>query len=164
MAAKPIDLGKLTPAELKNLLANNERHGQTAMVHAVLEEMARRGIATRREYRSLAWNQDRVRDVMLPFRQVASAVRDNQRTTYTEAGGRKIGHSKDNPEWMWVDTYSAIKTPAVNAVFVCYIKRPGEDPEFQLHLDGVCTESYNADRLPDGLNEWRALAARAATG
>ena len=31
-------------------------------------------------------------------------------------------------------------------------------------LDGVCTESYNADRLSDGLDEWRALAARVPLG
>ena len=134
------------------------------MVHAVLAEMTKRGIATRREHRSLAWNQDRVRDVMQPFTQVASEVPDNQRTVYTEAGGRKIGRSKDDPESMWIDTYSAIKTSSVNAVFVCYIKRPGEDPDFELQLDGVCTESYNADRLADALNEWRAVAAQATAG
>jgi len=162
MAAKPIDITKLSATELKNLLANAERHGQTAMVHAVLEQMAKRGIATRREYRSLSWNQDRVEQVMQPFKEVASTVRDNQRTAYTEARGRRIGHSKDDPEWRWVDTYSAIKTPNINAVFVCYIARPGADPEFQLHVNGVPVQYYNADRLGDALNEWRAISARAA--
>jgi len=164
MAAKPIHLAKLTPTELKNLLANAERRDQTAMVHAVLEEMAKRGIATRREYRSLAWNQDRVRDVMQPFRQVASEVPHNQRTVYTEAGGYKIGRSKDDPDRMWIDTYSAIKTSSVNAIFVCYIKRPSEDPYFELQLDGVCTQSYNADHLADALSDWRTVAAQAGAG
>jgi hypothetical protein len=90
---------------------------------------------------------------------VASAVRGNQRTSYTEAGGRKIGRSKDDPEWMWIDTYSAIKTSNINAVFVCYIRQLGEDPEFQLHIDGIRTQSYNADRLGDALSEWRKIAA-----
>jgi hypothetical protein len=53
---------------------------------------------------------------------ITGAVNGNQRT-YTEAGGRKIGHSKDDPEWVWIDTYSAIKTPAINAVFLCYSER-----------------------------------------
>jgi hypothetical protein len=161
MAAKSINLAKLTPSELKNLLVNNERHGQAAMVHAVLQEMTKRGIATRREYRALSWNQDRVGKVMKPFQQVASHVPHNQRTAYTEAGGYKIGRSKDDPDRMWIDTYSAIKTSGVNAVFVCYIKRPGEDPEFELQLDGVRTQSYNADGLVDALKEWQAVAARA---
>ena len=64
---------------------------------------------------------------------------------------------------MWIDTYSAIKTPKINAVFVCYIKQPGEDPEFQLHIDGICTQSYNADRLGDALTEWRNIAMRAVS-
>jgi hypothetical protein len=132
------------------------------MVHAVVEQMAKRGIATRREYRSLTWNQDRVEQVMQPFKEIASTVRDNQRTAYTEAGGRRIGRSKDDPEWRWVDTYSAIKTPTINAAFVCYITRPGADPEFQLHLNGVAVQHYNADRLDDALNEWRGIATRAA--
>jgi len=45
MAAKPIDVTKLSATELKDLLANAERHNQTAMVHAVLaaEQMAKTG-------------------------------------------------------------------------------------------------------------------------
>jgi hypothetical protein len=62
---------------------------------------------------------------------------------------------------MWIDTYCAIKTSNVNAVLVCYIKHPGDDPEFQLHIDGIRTQSYNADRLQDALHEWRAVADRA---
>lgn len=157
-----IDLTKLTVKELKNFLANNQRLGKIANVYEAVNEMARRGVATRREYRALKWNQDSVRDAMQPFKDVAGAVHGNQRTTYTEAGGRKIGRPKNDPESVWVDTYSAIKTPAINAVFVCYIKQPGDDPEFQLHIDGIHTRSYNADQLTDALSEWRAAAARAA--
>jgi hypothetical protein len=73
-----------------------------------------------------------------------------------------VGHSKDDPEWRWVDTYSAIKTSNINAVFVCYIARPGADPEFQLHLNGVAMQHYDPDRLGDALKEWRAIATRAA--
>jgi hypothetical protein len=157
-----IDLAKLTPQELKNLLTNCQRLGRAASVKAVLDEMERRGVATRREYRTLKWNADSVRDAMEPFKNIAAAVGDNQRTVYTEAGGLKIGRSKDDPKKVWVNTYSAIKTPAINAVFVCYIKKPGDDPQFQLEINGSPTKSYNADQLNDALSEWRVIASRAA--
>src|ERR1700677_704821 len=105
-----MDLTKRTPQELKNLLANNERHGKTDTVLAVLKEMARRGIANKNDFRHLTWNQDRVAEILKPFKEVASAVSGNQRVAYTQAGGLKIGRSKVDPEWMWIDRYSAIKT------------------------------------------------------
>jgi hypothetical protein len=157
-----VDLTKLTGQELKNLLANNQRHGVHATVRAVLVEMERRGIATRREYRTLAWNQDRVREVMQPFKQVAVAVPGNQRTPYTEAGGRKIGRRKTDPEWRWIDTYSSIKTSKINAIFVCYINRPGEEPEFRLKIGDLPSHSFNADHLTDALTQWTQIATQQA--
>jgi hypothetical protein len=156
-----MDFSKRTPQELKNLLANNERHGQSDTVLAVLQEMARRGIATRQNYRSLAWNQDRVAEVLHPFKEVATGVTGNERVAYTEAGGLKIGRSKDDPEWMWIDTYSALKTSRINAVFVCYIRRPGDEPEFQLRIKGASQRSFNADGLEEALKSWKDVAVRA---
>jgi hypothetical protein len=156
-----IDLTKVTVQELKNLLANNQKPDQLATVRAVLDEMARRGVARRPDYRALKWNQDSVHQVMQPFKDVAETVSGNRRKTYTEAGGRRIGLSKNDPEWFWIDTYSAIKTPAINAVFVCYIKRPGDEPEFRLRINSIDTQTYNADQLTEALIEWRAIAARA---
>lgn len=158
-----IDLTKLTVQELKNFIANNQRLGQVANVNAAVNEMRRRGVATRRQYLALRWNQDTVRDTMQPFKDVAVAVTLNQRTAYTEAGGFKVGRTKDDPERVWIDTYSAIKTQAVNAVFVCYIKQPGNEPEFQLQVNGKHIRSYNADQLTDALTEWRMVAAQATT-
>jgi hypothetical protein len=130
--------------------------------------MHRRGKATSDVFRTLKWNQDRVYEVMQPFKEVASKVSENRRTSYTQAGGRKIGRTKDDPEKMWIDTYCAIKTPNLNAVFVCYVRSPGDDPEFRLYLNagslseksGI-SQSYNADQLTDALTEWRHLAERA---
>src|SRR5215471_7207975 len=132
---RPIDpdkLTNLTPQQLKNLLANAERMGETTTTNAVVREMAARGIATRREYRALVWNQERIREIMQPFKQIASTVPGNQRTSYTEAGGLKIGRPKDDPAHLWIDTYCAIKTVPINATFGCYVKQPGDEPEFQL--------------------------------
>jgi hypothetical protein len=109
----------------------------------------------------LNWDQERVRVAMQPFKDVAGAVNGNRRTPYSEAGGFKIGRSKDDPEKCWIDTYSAIKTPAINAVFVCFIKGPGNDPDFQLRIDRKHVRSYNADGLADALNDWRVIAAQA---
>jgi hypothetical protein len=159
---KPIDLDRLTPAQLKNLLSNAQRIGEATVANDVVREMARRGIASHSEYRTLHWNQQRIREIMEPFKEIASAVRSNQRTPYTEAGGLRIGRSRDDPEHMWIDTYSAIKTSRVNAVFGCYIRQPGDEPEFRLYLEGNSIRSFNADDLSDALDKWR-LIARDAT-
>ena len=155
---KPMDLSKLTPEQLKNLLANSERMREAIVTSAVIREMVRRGIASRREYRTLHWNQQRVRETMKPFEELASAVRGNQRTPYTEAGGLRIGRPQGDPEHMWIDTYSAIKTARINAAFGCHIRVPGDEPEFHLYLKGKSIQSYNADQLSDALNEWQSIA------
>ena len=156
-----MDFTKRTPQELKNLLVNNERHGMTDTVLAVLQEMARRGIARKDDFSRLIWNQDRVAEVLKPFKEIASTVPGNQRVTYTQAGGLKIGRSKNDPEWMWIDSYSAIKTSSINAIFVCYVKRPGDEPEFQLRVKDGPSESFNADQLEDALQKWKQISATA---
>src|ERR1043166_9731053 len=122
-----MDLSQLTVRELKNLLSNSQRYGRPDTALSVVREMHRRGKATSEVYRTLKWNQDHVSEVMQPFKAVAAQVAGNQRTSYTQAGGKKIGRPKGDPEKMWIDTYCAIKTKNLNAVFVCYIKAPGED-------------------------------------
>ncbi len=158
---RSIELAKLTKEELKNLLENNQRHNESEMVQTILKEMTKRGLATGADYSCLKWNPEYVNEVMLPFKEIASTVPFNKRTAYTQAGGLKIGRAKDDPARMWIDTYSAIKTQKINAVFVCYIKQPGNDPEFQLHIDGVQKKSYNASDLPDALLEWKNIASQA---
>ena len=66
-----VDLTKLTPGELKNLLKNCQRHGQLSKATEVIQEMSRRGIATGVQYRTLTWNQGRVDEVMKPFQEIA---------------------------------------------------------------------------------------------
>jgi hypothetical protein len=153
-----IDLTKLTVQELKNLLANQQRLERPTK--ATVVELARRGVATGSDYLTLRWNQASVCDALRPFKEVAAAVVGNRRTAYTEAGGGRH-HPKDDSKHLWIDTYCGIKTFAVNAIFVCHVRQPGDDPEFQLRIDGICARSYNADRLIDALSEWRAIAARA---
>jgi hypothetical protein len=156
-----MDLTKRTPQELKNLLANNERHGQKDAVVAVVQEMARRGIANKSHFRHLTWNQDRVAEVLSPFKQVASTVIGNERVNYTQAGGLKIGRSKNDPDWMWIDSYCGIKTSSINAIFVCYVKRVGDEPLFQLRIKEGVEQSFNADGLEEALEQWKEIAARA---
>ncbi|MBE3602472.1 hypothetical protein IMX07_02395 [bacterium] len=156
-----IDYSKLTPQELKTLLTNLLTRGNLAIATAVVIELDRRGAATRREYRTLKWNQESVCVAMKPFSDIAAAVNGNRRTSYTEAGGKKIGRKRNDPDWFWIDTYSAIKTPLINAEFVCYIKQAGEEPEFQLHINGENVRTYNADQLDEALADWRATAAQA---
>jgi hypothetical protein len=159
------DFTRMKESELRTFLETCRRTGQREKELAILREMQRRGIAKRRDFSTLSWNQERVALRMEPFKKVASAVQGNRRTPYTEAGGRKIGRSKGDPEKMWIDTYCAIKTKNLNAVLVCYIQSPGDEPKFHLYIDGGPlaaksrkTNSYNADQLGDALVEWRRVA------
>lgn len=162
--AKPIDLKSLSKPELKNLLENAKRLGRHDLAADVLREMTTRGGVRSEEYALLRWNQESVRKALEPFVAVSKSVPDNQRTTYTQAGGRKIGCSKADPEWMWVDSYTAIKTPTVNAVFVAYVPRPGDDVYFEAHREGEVDRRFEADQLDAGLAYWSDLARNAMGG
>jgi hypothetical protein len=130
----PIDLKTQPASGLRNLLVNSKRLGNAEMEMAVVQEMHERGIATGKQYAIFSWNQEHVDEVMQPFASIASGVPNNQRVSYTRAGGRKIGLSKNSPGHIWIDSYSAIEVSGINAVFGCEIKRPGEDPKFTLYL------------------------------
>jgi hypothetical protein len=157
-----IAVQQLSPKELKQYLKNAQRLGREEIVVEILREMSARGIAQSDDFRSLMWNQETVRTQFAPFIDVAKAVPNNCRTPYTEAGGFKIGRSKDDPEKKWIDTYSAIKTKRLNAVFGCLIDRPGDDPSFQLIVDGGEAERFDAGGLRDALVRWRQVAALAS--
>lgn len=164
----PIDLKRQTPTGLRNLLDNARRLHNAEVEQAVAREMHERDLATAREYAAFAWNPDRVDQVMERFRQVAASVPNNQRVHYTRAGGRKIGLPKDHSEHMWVDSYSAIRTPELNAVFGCEISKPGEEPKFTLYVgDGSHgkappSEIYNLDQLDRAFVDWQELARAAS--
>jgi hypothetical protein len=168
-----IELKELTASELRNLLGNCQRLKNAVMAQAVVQEMHERGMATSREYAVFSWNQDRVDEVMEPFARVAATVPNSQRVKYTKAGGLKIGRPKEHPEHRWVDSYSAIKVPKINAVFSCSIRRPGDEPQFILYVDDgptpresilltgrspVPAKTYNADQLKKALIEWTEIA------
>jgi hypothetical protein len=74
------------------------------------------------------------------------------------AGGLKIGRSKNDPEWRWIDSYSAIKTDTVNAMFGCYINRPGDAPNFHFMVNGVEQGSFDEAELAGALERWQEIA------
>ncbi|SFS85170.1 hypothetical protein [Brevundimonas viscosa] len=156
------DYAGMTLEQLKNLLSNARRLQREDVATEVLRELSRRGAARSDDFAALRWNQQAATEALAPFIEISKTVQVNKRTTYTEAGGRKIGRSKEDPDWMWVDTYTAIKTAKVNAVFVCYISRPGDEAFFELHLNGETAARYGPDDLPAALDRWQALAAEAA--
>lgn len=159
--SRPFDLPNLSLEELKNLLSNAQRLGRDDVATDVLKELSRRGAARTADYAMLKWNQQTATEALQPFVQISLTVPGNQRTTYTEAGGRKIGRAKDHPEWMWVDTYTAIKTPKVNAVFICYIPQPGEEAVFELRISGETAARYSPDDLVAALARWTEIASEA---
>ena len=101
---------------------------------------------------------------MRPFRAAASSVSGNRRTPFTEAGGRRIGRKKDDPDKLWVDSYCRIQTSHGDYVMRAEIKRPGDYPIFELwnwsarNLVG----RFGYDRLADALEAWKQSAIEAA--
>jgi hypothetical protein len=156
-----IDLKKLDKTQLRNMLVNARNKDRGDIAQEVLRELRARGLAERRDYDFLEWNQDRVKGVMKPFAEISSGVTDNSRTTYTEAGGLKIGRPAGHPERMWIDSYTAIKTRKMNAVFVCYVRQPGDHPYFELQFNGKAEKRYTPADLEDALVAWRDVASRA---
>jgi hypothetical protein len=156
-----IDLKALSKEQLANLLENAERRDRMDIAADVLNEMSLRGFARKSDFRFLRWNQDSVKLALAPFVEIAKRVKLNQRTTYTEAGGLKIGRNKESPDWKWVDTYTAIKTNNLNAAFICYISRPGDEPEFHLRVGQEPELLFNHDNLLEALKAWKSIAERA---
>jgi hypothetical protein len=103
----------------------------------VKREIHRHGKGQAEDFQKVKWNQDRVRKVMQPFKEVAAKVPGNMRKPFTDAGGQKIGLPKDHPKKMWIDSYCGIKTKRpLNVIFGCYIKAPGDDPDLYIKNEG----------------------------
>jgi hypothetical protein len=82
-----MDYAKLTKDQLRNLIENARRQSREDIATEALQELTRRGGGKRSDYALLRWNQDTARTALEPFVQISQGVSDNQRTTYTEAGG-----------------------------------------------------------------------------
>ena len=157
-----MDYARYDKQGLRNLIDNARRLGRDDVASAALQELTLRGGGRRSDYDLLQWNQATIQKVLEPFAEIARKVQGNKRTSYTEAGGFKIGRTRDDPQWMWVDSYSAIKTESLNAVFVCYIPRPGDDAYFEIRLNQDIERRYEPAELDDALDRWRQLALEAA--
>ena len=160
MASTPplIDYTKLTPLKLRDLRGRYEAQGYPHLALDCTKELLRRGAARSADYSNLQWNQDKVRALFVPFRALA-AFEGNERTSYTEAGGSRIGHKKSDPEWMWIDSYSGMAVSHANWVFSCQIPQPGDDPTFSLIDHKIVVRTYNSDGVAAALKEWAELAA-----
>ena len=156
-----MDYTKIDKPGLRNLVDNARRLGREDVATAALQELTRQGGGRSSDYDLLQWNQATAKKVLEPFAEVARTVPDNRRTSYTEAGGMKIGRRRDDPQWKWVDSYSAIKTAKLNAVFVCYIPRPGDDAHFHLIMNKAVERRYQPAELDEALERWRQLAGDA---
>jgi hypothetical protein len=156
-----MDIKALTKEQLRNLLENARRLGRDDVAADVLRELTLRGGGKSSDYALLEWNQASVKDALAPFVEVSRGVPNSKRTSYTEAGGMKIGRRRDDPEWMWVDSYTAIKTPKLNTYFVCYVPRPGDMPYFNMVVNGEVERRYGPSELEAALVRWRELATTA---
>ena len=154
-----MDIKRLSVPQLRQLAANARARNREDIAVEAEVELFERGEAKAGDFKSISWNQERVRLALHPFREIAKQVKANKRTPYTEAGGRKIDRSKDHPDWLWIDTYSAIKTDLGNAVIYCYIVKPGLEPEFGISVNDVKLFGYGPDNLDAALDEWQRIAS-----
>jgi len=164
-----VDLNLKTKSELQQMLQNCARRPDDAQAQYLAEEiknvMSRRGLLNSSDWKG-KWNSAEVAEALKPFAEVAKSVKGNQRTSYTTAGGLHVGRNKMNPEWKFVDSYSAIKTKNLNAVMICQVDRPGDDAIFVLQVSTGNKEKavvVQGDRtiLPAALEKWKELARSA---
>lgn len=113
----------------------------------------------RKYHELLPWNETRVAEILRPFADVAGSVVNSRRTAYTNGGGLRYRRKWD-PERMCVDCYSAIKRGGINAAFAGRIKCPGDQPEFELLVNGK-RRIFELSELDEALEEWKRIAAAA---
>ena len=118
---------------------------------------------------SMVWDQGAVANALAPFVRIAETVPTNRRKVYVSAGGGRRKNLQD-PSSRSIDSYAGIKTPHVNAVFVCEIRNRGDDPTFILKIGDnprrnprPC-QTYSLDQLPQALVEWQSIARLAISG
>jgi hypothetical protein len=157
---KEIDLTIQSDTQLDNLIDNNERAGQLAFARRAVIEKANRGKASRKQLRLLEWNQERVTSVLAPFVELSESVANSTRTSYSRAGGGRFKSGTD-PNHLWIDSYTGVKTSALNATMSCHIVRPGDQPIFTLAVKPNEIRSYSFDELDVALTEWREVTKRA---
>jgi hypothetical protein len=147
-------LRRCTNKELRVCLRNAQRRGFLDQARRTVKLMHARGIAKSKDFDNLRWNDDTVRDLLRPFREVAEAV--GGRRAYVPVGG--FPHrAKSDPSKLWIDQYCAMKTPTTNAVIACRVKKPGDEPTFVLQINGAIYETYGLDRYDHALRKWREL-------
>ena len=151
-------LSTWTDKELRVCLRNCERNGCLEEARRVVRVMEARGVARRENFKVFDWNPDTVREVLRPFKKMAQAVEGNLRKAWVEAGGF-ARRAKDDPTRLWIDKYAGMKTPIMNAVFACHVKKAGDEPTFVLELNGATYATYGLDRLAEALRKWSELAS-----
>jgi hypothetical protein len=159
MMPKTIDLATLTDAQLHIFYENALERGAIDLAVSIARELFRLGKLKRAELAKLRWNERAVAEILQPFADVARTVVRNSRTTYTNGGGLRR-KPKADPERMMVDSYSAIKRGKINAAFAGRVKEPGQEPIFELRVNGQ-KRFYHLFELDRALSEWCELAEAA---
>ncbi|KQW21369.1 hypothetical protein ASC80_14890 [Afipia sp. Root123D2] len=158
---KPFDLKSKGEEELIALFHNRGRHGLVQGQIEVLREMWLRGYRIRKYCGVLSWTPDRANEVIAPFAAVSRRCRDSKRTDFSTAGGG-VYKAKSEPDARWVDTYTAVKVPGLNAHFSCHIREPGDDAEFILNIKSHdVREVFTYDQNAVALERWTAVVTEA---
>jgi hypothetical protein len=156
-------LSTCTDKQLRSCLHNCVRKGCFEEARRVATLMDDREIASREDCKVFEWNHDTVDDALRPFKEVAQAVEDNLRKPWVPAGGR-ARRAKEDPTKLWIDRYCGMKTPTMNALFGCHVKKAGDEPAFVLELNGTQRAVYGVDQLDEAFQDWCRLSSEAING
>jgi hypothetical protein len=159
MTTKDIEIGRLADDQLRTFYRNALRRGALELAATIARELYRRGKIKPAELRTLRWNESAIAELLQPFVEVAGTILRNRRTTYTAGGGLRR-KPKSDPARMMVDSYSAMKRGKINAAFAGRVKEPGEEPMFELLLNGQ-KRVYQLPELDQALAEWQRIAEAA---
>lgn len=159
MTNRSINIEKLSNEQLRSYLGNAQRLGAEDLAIEIAGELHKRGAFPRKLHHCLTWNEARMAEALRPFAEMARSVANSRRTAYTNGGGLRR-RPKNDPERMCVDSYSAIKRNGINAAFAGRIKAPGDEPEFELLVNGD-KRLFKLSELGEALEEWKQIAAAA---
>jgi len=153
----PFDLNSKGEKELIALYENRGRHGRVEGQIEVVRAMWLRGYRIRSYCSVLPWTPDRVSQVIAPFTVESRRCQDSKRTDFSTAGGG-IYKAKSEPDARWVDTYTAVKVPGLNAHFSGHIREPGDEAEFILNIKSAdIKEQFTYDKIQTALERWTAV-------
>lgn len=150
-----IDFTEKNDTQLDALIENWIRKGFEQEAQKPLLEKVKRGTATRKQIKLLAWNRERADLELQPFIDISVSVPSNRKSTHTTGGKGFSGE-------YWIDRYTGIENDYVHAYFACHIEERGSEAIFELrNIREDLTSKFIYAELGTALELWKELGRKA---